>query len=468
MDAGKHPGLLAPNKGLHPDDAALSAWEAGYFPELGERPSIDALHEAVRAELAGKRRYRTDDVKAAEAADIASAWSEHVAATLGSLDAARGMTEAELADALELAGGRKAWEPYAKGAPLSDQELRNLSVDALLSGRDINDIASDLAEARARMTQGRAVAEDGASEFDPPFDMPLDEGDFELWQELGEPAITPEISAVIRRQAGPIRLQMGDEKAGLVHIEKRHGEQARSLGYADARAMVEDILQNFDAIYKGNGRALILAKRTPNRGQAYVQLEPSEDGDFYDVKTATPSRVDQFKNREPLWEHAGPNTSPDESGIVNPSIQSGENIITNNDGDLKQSARGSYTPATNTIRLFATANLSTLAHETGHKMLFEMLDDLGDTRVLPAAREQIVNDVKAVFDHLGVKGADPNTATPEALKDALSVEQHETFARSFQAYLREGRTPSPKSKRRAKSRLRRRFGGRRPMQKKPP
>lgn len=79
------------------------------------------------------------------------------------------------------------------------------------------------------------------------------------------PAITREIGDAIGRQSAPIRLLEGGEKAGLKHIEQRHGDQARSLGYADAREMVEDITRNFDAIYLGRGRALILAKRIPVR-----------------------------------------------------------------------------------------------------------------------------------------------------------------------------------------------------------
>ena len=32
-----------------------------------------------------------------------------------------------------------------------------------------------------------------------------------------------------------------------------------------------------------------------------IELSPAPDGDFYDVKTATPIRIDFFKNKTPLW-----------------------------------------------------------------------------------------------------------------------------------------------------------------------
>lgn len=39
------------------DDQALRAWEAGYFPNMLERPTINDLHDAIRSELRGKPIY---------------------------------------------------------------------------------------------------------------------------------------------------------------------------------------------------------------------------------------------------------------------------------------------------------------------------------------------------------------------------------------------------------------------------
>lgn len=44
------------------DDVALAAWEAGYFPELGERPSINDLLEAIREGISGRQRYASDTI----------------------------------------------------------------------------------------------------------------------------------------------------------------------------------------------------------------------------------------------------------------------------------------------------------------------------------------------------------------------------------------------------------------------
>ncbi len=143
------------------------------------------------------------------------------------------------------------------------------------------------------------------------------------------------IAKEIGREAAPIRIRSGDRSSGLEHIESGHGDQARQRGYKSALDLVTDVIANFDAIYPGKGRALILAKRTGMMGHAYVQLEPSKDGAFYDVKTATPSRESQFKNKKPLWERAGPSASAAEAVTVDPSIQSGRASVTATGRDSK-------------------------------------------------------------------------------------------------------------------------------------
>ena len=54
------PGLIN-KKGMGLDDAALSAWEQGYFPEFIERPTINDLLNAIDDELRGKKRYNVEE-----------------------------------------------------------------------------------------------------------------------------------------------------------------------------------------------------------------------------------------------------------------------------------------------------------------------------------------------------------------------------------------------------------------------
>ena len=117
---------------------------------------------------------------------------------------------------------------------------------------------------------------------------------------------------MIGRQAAKIRLRYCNEKQGLVHIEQRHKADMRALGFDDVLDFISEVTQNFTAIYKNtkvNSRSLVLVDKTGKLKIVSVQLEPSAEGDFYEVKNATPGRQEQFKNKAPLWERAGPSTS---------------------------------------------------------------------------------------------------------------------------------------------------------------
>lgn len=130
-------------------------------------------------------------------------------------------------------------------------------------------------------------------------------------KDFGE--ITPEVAKIIRRQAGKIRLRIGEEHGkaskenyGEKHIEREERmKQIRAAGFDNARDFVEYVCNDFDAIYN-NGLGLIIARNNGNNNAvAYIQIMPSEDGDFYDVKTATPARLDFKKNIKPLWSKSG-------------------------------------------------------------------------------------------------------------------------------------------------------------------
>lgn len=90
--------------------------------------------------------------------------------------------------------------------------------------------------------------------------------------------------------------------------------------------------------------------------------------------------------------------------------------------------RGSYNPSTKVITIFDGADLSTVLHELGHLWLDE-------TRAL-AARSDINPEFKKDWEvlkgWLGIASDDM----------PFTVEQHEKFARGFEAYLREGKAPS--------------------------
>jgi hypothetical protein len=88
------------------------------------------------------------------------------------------------------------------------------------------------------------------------------------------------------------------------------------------------------------------------------------------------------------------------------------------------------------IALLAKADLSTFLHETGHFFLEVFGDVVDQVSALPLEQltdpqRKLLADYGAILQHFGV-----------ANREDLKVEQHEEFARLFEAYLMEGKAPS--------------------------
>lgn len=110
------------------------------------------------------------------------------------------------------------------------------------------------------------------------------------------------------------------------------------------------------------------------------------------------------------------------------------------DQTFEQGARGSITfsndGAAPIVKLFAASNRSTFFHETGHLFLGMMADLTEHLRTLDPdtlteSQQAFIADYQTALDAIG--------ATADA---PLTTEQHEQFARLFEAYLMEGKAPS--------------------------
>jgi hypothetical protein len=126
-------------------------------------------------------------------------------------------------------------------------------------------------------------------------------------KDFGE--ISPEIAKEIRRQAGKIRLRIGEQEGkpgdyGEKHIERKERiQELLSNGYENARDFVEDVTSGYTAIYPNENGRITLYKKIDKKGiSLFVELFPSLEGDFYDVKTGMVIRDTYFRNKKPLWE----------------------------------------------------------------------------------------------------------------------------------------------------------------------
>lgn len=126
-----------------------------------------------------------------------------------------------------------------------------------------------------------------------------------------------------------------------------------------------------------------------------------------------------------------------EQGLRNPGFDITPELkaIARQGFSLFQSNRGAYTPATDTITLLQTADLSTFLHESAHFFL-EMLDRLATD---PGADQSLRDMFDAVLQHFGVSRDEWRTMTLDQKRP-----HHEDFAESFERYLYAGHAPSLK------------------------
>jgi len=106
-------------------------------------------------------------------------------------------------------------------------------------------------------------------------------------------------------------------------------------------------------------------------------------------------------------------------------------------GEDNPRGRFQITPGrTFNIELLQKANLSTFLHETGHMYLEVFGDVVEELRTRPGeltdSERRVVDDYNKALEFLGVSA-----------RDQIGREQHEKWARAYEAYLREGKTPSP-------------------------
>ena len=228
------------------------------------------------------------------------------------------------------------------------------------------------------------------------------------------------------------------DDAGIQHIEGRHGKELRSLGFRDGRGFVDFVLANPDAVYgvEGNGRKYDIVSRSMKpQGRVMVRLEFAEGGDFYQIVTAGTVRRKYYDKKTPLWESANLNRSEEplthisgQSGVKGNIGQTGINGKTLFQTDDPANVRGKVDIKDDgyLISLFKKADLSTLLHETGHVFLNEMqrVIDMG------LGDERLRADFDAIHSWLGAKPG-----------EVFTTEQHEKFARGFEAWLREGKAP---------------------------
>ncbi|WP_448338838.1 hypothetical protein AB9L11_11915 [Desulfovibrio piger] len=256
-------------------------------------------------------------------------------------------------------------------------------------------------------------------------------------------SISPEIARTLRLdKPGAIVL----DDIGLQHIEDRHGKEIRGLGFADARAFVDAVLADVNAVYAVNdgGRKYDLVSRAMlPQGRVMVRLEFARTGDFYSVATAGPIKMAQYKKKKPLWESAPHFQSGITDSVENTPRVTGQSgmrqdaadkislAIGNREVNGEARARITFDAAEGgraVIEFFSAADASSAPHELYHIFRREM----AESAARPDAPQRVREDWARIEEFVG---AEPG--------QAWTREMEEKFARAGERFLLEGKAPTP-------------------------
>ncbi|MDI6854385.1 MAG: strawberry notch family protein [Deltaproteobacteria bacterium] len=266
--------------------------------------------------------------------------------------------------------------------------------------------------------------------------------------------INKEAAKVIRRQAGPIRLQVGKGDArsgfGLIHIKARHEEEILRLGYPNVESFIHDVAANFIQIRQGRGAALLLVKPNGLNKIAAVELAPGEAEDFYTIKSAWVGRPEYIEKFKLLWERRVPvaaapgkapslSSSPQRPEKGTPDAEGQSNLSYKNIIVPEEKGKGRYS-----IRPADQADIDAYrgkylapTEPAAPRGVVETAKDIKDSFLQKAQRfyDQVV-DKWAAWERLAERAGKAGAGVPmgEHLTNALS------FMRGVEGRVRQGLT----------------------------
>lgn len=396
--AASLPGMsgVTPSNVHGPDTTALDAWEAGYFPDRTERPTVDEFLQAVRDELHGKPRY-APSVMSDQA-------RETQAAVAQAADDLRSFLESRNVDA---------------------DTATKADIEAAIAAREEESARGYEQALVAGINRLLEVVKQGGNAHDQ-----VDFGTVSPW--LVERAAENGIDLADMTHSA--------DTAAIRHILNRHTDEAveKSRGQLPIR---EADLRAIGAVLAAPDRVVFGVRNERSQDLVVLVKELSDGTTIYIEEVRTGKRKMALASMRRFPGAIGPDRI---AATLNPHVRNaprGELNIVDVPAGIKavrsfeQSARGRIDFAADgsaVIRLFENRDLSTLLHEGGHAWLEELQRDAAD----PNATEQLRADWKAIVDWMAANGHVPQ---PDG---SIPVEGHELFARSIERYFLEGKAPS--------------------------
>ena len=244
------------------------------------------------------------------------------------------------------------------------------------------------------------------------------------------------------------------DRSAVKHIKNQHGN-AQTEANRGQVAITEkdiqkigDILRDYDDVaYEDipgtNNRRFAFAKQFDDGLIVYLADSSKKRRD---LRTVSMWKYPQSANAQDVLQHAVSlsNLTPEAEGGISHDSNSTPNTEANQDLLYQGGAdRGMFSREHNLIALLKNADASTFVHELGHFFLETNTRIARDLTAKPAENlteqeRQFLSDVQTTLDWFGVKDL--------AAWDAMSLneqrENHEKWARGFEAYLYEGKAPS--------------------------
>ena len=243
-------------------------------------------------------------------------------------------------------------------------------------------------------------------------------------------------------------------QSAIEHIKNNHSnaeseaKRGQTAITAEDISRITDIVSNYDAIasepIKGtNNRRFAFAKQFDDGLIVYLADSSKKRRD---LRTVSMWKYPQSANAQDVLQHAVSlsNLTPEAEGGISHNPNSTPNTDANQDILYQGGAdRGMFSREHNLIALLKNADASIFVHELGHFFLETNTRIARDLTAKPAENlteqeRQFLSDVQTTLDWFGVKDL--------AAWDAMSLneqrENHEKWARGFEAYLYEGKAPS--------------------------
>jgi hypothetical protein len=497
------------------DDVMRQMWKDGYFPEFDERPTTDALFDAIREELSGRKRFSTQQDKTGEPDVAAAAGMVQFADMLDQLgiDPETMDNDAIRAAIEEATNADPETAALFQVPPDVARTLRtpvNLPTDqtfidavANTEGAEITEdgLLIDLARwqpdeqsgAQAVRTgvfylpakstnlkhykggkhgyggnvkvQGETLIRNplfvkgatGGKAPEAAYDALKGKGSFEKMEKA--------VNSVVYSQHGAFKGNPGIFEEAVAKLLDEWGGNSNvtwelirvsSKGNTLRYALKEHIIAH--AIREAGHDAMVgwsKGKSGPFISEVFDVREdmvPTPEGDFSIHEEYYQSDIGAMEAENVVTEYARGNLTAAEARkeiqalgwdvgpdgfrkkydsveLIGPDGQTFRTYGQNKDGK-----RGSIqlAPGRTIINMFDQADLSTFLHESGHFFL-EVFRDMAATApaVEVGPQRSIVSDWQATKEYLGI-GDD----------GVISTEAHEKFARTFEAYLFEGKSPS--------------------------